>query len=58
MAASDSERIEVKTESIEGGFEPEGLLPPAEVQVPVNFDEKEWEELTQVIITAVYHAFD
>lgn len=44
-----------KPECIEGEFEPEGLLPDAEVQIPPNFDEEEWAKLTKVIITTFYH---
>jgi hypothetical protein len=35
---------------------PEGLLPPKDIAIPVNFERDEWEALTEVIITVFYHA--
>jgi hypothetical protein len=47
--------MDVKPEQIEGEYEPEGLQPEAELQIPQHFSEEEWVELTKVIITILYH---
>jgi hypothetical protein len=46
----------VQHESIEGEYEPEGLLSPLPVETPAHFDEEEWLKLTEVIITHFNHS--
>jgi hypothetical protein len=36
---------------------PEGIQPSLDVQVPENFEREEWVNLTDVIITALYHIY-
>jgi hypothetical protein len=45
----------IKKEIIEGEHEPDGFLEDIPIQVPKGFDAPEWEKLTGVFITDLYH---
>ena len=38
------------------GDVPEGLVPAIKLEPPPRFEQDEWEQLTDVIITAIYHS--
>lgn len=38
------------------GDVPEGLVPAIKLEPPPGFEQDEWEQLTDVIITAIYHS--
>ena len=45
----------IKKEIIKEEYEPEGFLEDIPIQVPQGFDAPEWEKLTGVFITDIYH---
>jgi hypothetical protein len=46
----------IKQEENDNTYIPEGLLPSLDIDVPVGFECDEWNALTEVINTAVYHS--